>query len=64
MVSDSTEGSNEDADQYDVTIWEERTRLDHLAVGVSQVIVRWWVALAAIIGALLVAHPLVSIRTE
>lgn len=64
MVSDSTEGSNEEVDQYDVTIWEERTMLDRLAVGVSRGIVRWWVALVAGVAVLFLASPLATIGTE
>lgn len=64
MASETTEGSNEEPDQYDVTMWEERTRLDHLAVLISRIVVRWWVPIAAVVGVLFVAQPLASIGTE
>lgn len=63
-MTDSMEGSKGDEDQYDVTIWEDRTMLDHLAVWVSRLVVRRWVALAAVVGVLFVAHPLATIGTD
>ncbi|MFC6764714.1 PrsW family intramembrane metalloprotease [Natrinema soli] len=64
MVSDSPEGGIDDREQYDVTTWEERTRLDHLAVGVSRFVGRWWVFLAAVVAVLFAAHPLATIGSE
>lgn len=53
-----------DADQYDVTIWEDRTVLDHLAVWISRVVVRRWVALVAVVAVLFLASPLAKIGIE
>ncbi|WP_049914952.1 PrsW family intramembrane metalloprotease [Natrialba taiwanensis] len=64
MVSDDPEDSIDDREQYDVTTWEERTRLDHLAVRASGFIGRWWVFLAAVIAILFAAHPLGAVGTE
>lgn len=58
------EGNKGDADQYDVTIWEERTVIDHLAVWISRVVVRRWVVLAAVVAVLFLASPLAMIGTE
>ncbi len=64
MGSESMEGNRGDRDQYDVTTWEDRTRLDHLAVWISRIVVRRWVALAAVVGVLFVAHPLAIIGAD
>ena len=64
MVSESMGENKGDGDQYEVTTWEDRTRFDHLAVWVSRIVVQRWVALAAVIGVLFVAHPLAIIGTD